>query len=1057
MRLTTLAVIRPVSAAVLSLLILVLGGAAVLNLPVREYPNIDDPTVIVTVIYPGAAAEVVEREVTEPIEEAVSGIDGVRQIRSSSRDGRSRVEIELSLARNLDLAAADVRDRVSSVRNELPDEAEEPTIAQRSLEADVVLWLVLTSDSLDRLALSDLADRVLVDPLSTVPGVATVLFGGERRYAMRVWLDLTAMAAKGVTVLDVERALRERNLELPAGRIVSETRELTVRTMTELESPEAFARLVIRDEGGTQITLGDVARIRYGPESLRSAVRLDGRDAIGLGVVRQTGSNLVAVSRGVRDKVEALAPRIPDAVSLTVAYDSAVFVEASIRQIVMTLLMTIGLVVAVVFLALGSWRATLVPAATIPASVVGAFILLYLLGYSINVLTLLALILAIGMLVDDAIVVGENVFRYSEEGKPRLLAADLGAGEVAFAVLATTSVLLAVIAPLTLLRGDAGRLFGEFAAALGGALAFSSLVALTLGVMVASKLIDAGRIRGDRLYRGVSWLFDMAGRGYSRLLRAALAARWLVIGVALVLAAATWLIYQSMARELAPDEDRGAIFIPLQAPEGASLDYMLDVLDRIEAALIPLTAEDGPASHVISLVAPRSEGQGPVNSGIVILRLKDWRERTKSQFEIRRELLPRLARITGAQAFAVNPPSLGGGGFSQPVQMVFAADDLDQAYAWARKVLDRASRLPGLSQVRLDYQPSNPQLRIQVDRQRAAALGISLREIGRTLQILLGGEDITDFSLDAETYEVMVRAQEADRASPEDLRDIYLRARDGSLVSLAGLVETSIVGRAAERFRVDRLPAVTLQGGLAAGAALGDVIAELEAAAAELLPPRAQVSWLGVSQDYKRGNRAFLAAFALALVIVFLVLAAQFESFMQPVVLLAGVPLAILGALAALLIAGGTINIFSQIGLILAIGITAKNAILLVEFVNQLRDRGQGFDDALLEAARVRFRPILMTSIATFFGALPLALAFGPGAETRSVLGIVIMGGVAAATLLTLFLVPVLYAVLARRTRPRAAVARVLQRERDEDRAGSSEAPSAGEGSRRMAPRREGG
>jgi multidrug efflux pump len=1038
-RLTTLAVTRPVSAAVLSLLILVLGGAAAVNLPVREYPDIDDPTVIVTVIYPGAAAEVVEREITEPVEEAVSGIDGVRQIRSSSRDGRSRVEVEFSLGRNLDLAAADVRDRVSSVRDELPDEAEEPTIAQRSLEAQVVLWLVLTSGELDRLALSDLADRVLVDPLSTVPGVATVLFGGERRYAMRIWLDLAAMAGKGVTVLDVERALRARNLELPAGRIVSETRELTVRTLTELERPEAFRALVIRDEGGTQVTLGDVARVRYGPESLRSAVRLDGQDAIGLGVVRQTGSNLVAVSRGIRAKVAKLEPRIPDNVRLTVAYDSAVFVEASMRQILMTLLITVALVVAVVFLSLGSWRATLVPAATIPASVVGAFILLYLLGYSINVLTLLALILAIGMLVDDAIVVGENVFRYSEQGKPRLLAADLGAGEVAFAVVATTSVLLAVIAPLSLLRGDAGRLFGELAAALGGALAFSSLVALTLGVTLASRLVDAARIGGDRLYRGVSRLFDAAGRGYMRLLRPVLAAGWLVIILALVLAAATWYLYGSLPRELVPDEDRGAIFIPLQGPEGASLDYMLGVLDEVEAVLMPLTGPDGPARHVISLLAPRSQGQGPVNSGIVILRLKDWGERKMSQFEVRRTLLPRLAAITGAQAFAVNPPSLGGGGFSQPVQMVFAADDLEEAHAWAREVLDEARRMPGLSQVRLDYQPTNPQLRIRVDRERAAALGISLSDIGRTLQILLGGEDITDFSLDAENYEVMVRAREADRRSPEDLSDVYLRARDGSLVSLAGLVDGQVVGRAAELLRVDRLPAVTLQGGLAAGAALGDVLSELEAVARDRLPPRAIVSWLGESRDYQQGSRAFRVAFALALVIVFLVLAAQFESFVQPVVLLAGVPLAILGSLLALLLGGGTVNIFSQIGLVLAVGIMAKNAILLVEFINQLRDRGLGFDEAVTEAARVRFRPILMTSIATFFGAMPLALAFGPGAETRNVLGLVILGGVAGATLLTLFLVPVLYRVLARRTRPRAAYARALEREREEDRGGAGE------------------
>jgi multidrug efflux pump len=1038
-KLTTLAVTRPVVATVLSLLILVLGIAAVLVLPVREYPDIDDPTVTATVIYPGASAEVVEREVTEPIEEAVSGIDGVRRIRSSSRDGRARVEIEFSLSRNLDLAAADVRDRISTVRNELPDEAEAPEIAQRSLEAQVVMWVVLTSDTLDRLALSDLADRVLIDPLSTVPGVATVLFGGERRYAMRVHLDLARMAAKGVTALDVEQALRARNLELPAGRIVSDTRELTLRTMTELKRPSAFRELIVADRAGEQVQLGDIADVEYGPESYRTSVRFDGRDAVGLGVVRQSGSNLVAVSAGVRERIETLRPRIPDGVSLTIAFDAATFVEASIRQIVLTLLITVGLVVAVVFFALGSWRATLVPAATIPASVVGAFILLYVLGMSINVLTLLALILAIGMLVDDAIVVGENVFRYSEKGKPRLLAADIGAGEVVLAVLATTTVLLAVIAPLCLMTGDTGRLFGEFAAALGGALALSSIVALTLGVTVASKLISADRVKSSLLYKPSSRVFDALAGGYLRLLKGVLVIRLLVVALAVALIAAMAWLYDSLPRELSPREDRGAVFIPVAAPEGATLEYMVDIMRQIEDVLLPLTDADGPAQHVISLVAPRSAGQGPVNSGIVILRLKDWGERAMSQFEVTRSLLPQLAGITGAQAFAINPPSLGGSNFQQPVQMALTGEDLDQIHEVAQQVLTEARRLPELAQIRLDYQPTNPQLRIRIDRDRAALLGIPIAEIGRTLQILMGGEDITDFSIDAETYEVMVRAGFEDRASPDDLGEVYVRAEDGSLVALSGLIQTEVIGRAAELQRVDRLPAVTLKGSLAGGVALGDAINALEDVARPLLPATGvQIGWLGASEDYQRSSRAFLLAFTLALVIVYLVLSAQFESFIQPLVLLAGVPLAIFGALLALLIGGGSINIYSQIGFILAIGIMAKNAILLVEFINQLRDRGSDVREAVEQAARVRFRPIMMTSVATFFGALPLVLAIGPGAETRSILGLVILGGVLAATLLTLFLVPVLYLLIASRTRPRSALADDLARQRQDNEAEAS-------------------
>ncbi|MHA7839847.1 MAG: efflux RND transporter permease subunit, partial [bacterium] len=779
-----LAVVRPVSATVLALLILVLGLAALYRLPVREYPDIDDPTVTVTVVYPGASAAVVEREVTERIEEAVSGVESVRRIRSQSRDGRARIEVEFLLDRNLDLAAADVRDRVSTIRDELPDEAEEPQIAQRALEAQVIMWLVLTSDTLDLQQLSDFAERTIVDSLSTVSGVASVLTGGDRRYALRVWLDLDRMAARGVSVLEVERALREQNLELPAGRLVSGTRELTVRVLTELQRPAEYRALVLREQGDTQITLGDVARIEYGPESLRTAARLDGHEAIGLGIVRQTGSNTLAVAERVREKIAALDPRIPDSIDVTIAFDASDFIAASIRQIIGTLFATIFVVVSVVFLSLGSWRTAIVPAATIPSSVAGAFIVLYLLDFSVNVLTLLALILAIGMLIDDAIVVSENVFRHTEQGTPRLLAADRGAREVAFAVLATTVVLLSVIAPLALLTGDSGRLFTEFAAALGGALGLSSLVALTLGTMLASRLVHADRVKTNRLYRWVSRAFDRAGDRYARVLQTLLAWRWAVLAIAFALALTTIGLLRALPRELAPTEDRGSILIPIEAPQGTTLEAMLDVIREVESILRPWTGEGQPGRHVISLVAPRGGGEGPVSSAILIFRLEDWRDRTLSQMELTRRLLPALGEVRGAQVFAVNPPSLQQEGFSTPIQMVFSAESLAQAHAQASTVLREARKLSSIAQARLDHQPTSPQLRIRVDRTRAADLGISMREIGRTLQIALGGEDITDFALDAETYEVMVRAEASDRASPPDLRDIELRSGTGERVSL---------------------------------------------------------------------------------------------------------------------------------------------------------------------------------------------------------------------------------------------------------------------------------
>ncbi|MEQ8496737.1 MAG: efflux RND transporter permease subunit, partial [Gammaproteobacteria bacterium] len=925
MKLVRSAVTRPVLATVISLLIVVLGVAALLRLAVREYPDIDDPTITVTVIYPGASAEVVERDVTEAVEESVSAIEGVRRIRAQSRDGRARIEVEFTLGRNLDLAAADVRDRVSAIRNELPDAAEEPEIAQRSLDAQVIMWLVLTSEELGRLQLSDFADRALVDSLSTVGGVATVLFGGERRYALRVWLDVDAMAARNVTALDVEQALRRGNLELPAGRLVADTRELTVRSMTELERPETYRDLVLREEGDTLVTLADVARIEYGPERMRTAVRFDGDEAIGLGIVRQSGSNTLAVAQGVRDKLDELAPRIPGNIDVTVAYDESVFISGATRQIVMTLFITIGVVVAVVFLSLGSWRSTLVPAATIPASVIAAFIVLYAFGFSINVLTLLALILAIGMLVDDAIVVAENVFRYSERGKPALLAADRGGSEVAFAVIATTLVLLAVIAPLSVLTGDAGRLFTEFAAALGGSLAFSSLVALTLGVMVASKLVDARKVEAGRFHRAVSAGFERASAVYVRVLQHALKARWLVIVLAALLYGATWWLFQTLPRELTPPEDRGTVFIPIEGPQGATLTYMEDILDQVEAILMPMTAADGPAEHIISLVAPRSAGQGPVNSAIVIFRLKPWGQREQSQFAVTEALLPKLAGISGAQVFALDPPSLTGSGFEQPVQMVFGADSLERAHGAAERARDLARDIPGIAQARLDYQPRSPQLRLHVDRARAGVLGISMEEIGRTLQILFGGEDITDFSLDAESYEVMVRADGVHRDTPEDIANIEMRTNAGELVPLSNLVTSEVIGRAPELYRTDRLPSVTLKASLAPGASLGDVLDQLAARARDELPPDVRIGYLGQSEDYRRSAAAFTVAFALSMLVVFLVMAAQFESFVQPLVLLAGVPLAVLGALVTLAAAGESINIFSQIGLVLAVGLMAKN------------------------------------------------------------------------------------------------------------------------------------
>jgi len=1024
-----LSIERPVFATVVSLLIVVLGIGAALRLPVRELPDVDPPTVLVTTVYPGAAAEVVEREVTEPIEERVASIEGIDTVTATSRDEFSRIEIQFQLYRDLDAAAADVRDKIGEVRAELPEEAEEPVIAKTAGGSQAMMWLTLQSDLRDRLELSDFTERNLVDPLSVVRGVGRVLIGGERRYAMRIWLDPEAMAVREVTVDDVIAALREGNVELPAGRIESEEREFTVRATTELDTARQFRDLIVRDEAGYQVTLGEVAEVEVGAEDYRTLVRRDGEPAVGVGIVRQSKANTLAVANGVLAEIERLRPGFPEDVEIDVAYNEALFIRGSLQQVGITLAITAGLVIAVLFFFLRSLRTVLIPAVTIPVSLVGTFIILLAFGYSINTLTLLALVLAVGLVVDDAIVVTENIFRRNEEGEPRLLAAARGGAQISFAVIATSLVLISVFVPLAFMTGTVGRLFTEFAVALAAAVAFSSLVALTLGPMLGSRLVDAEAARHSRFYRAIERGFAAIARGYRRLLEGVVKVPLLVVGAAVVLSGGLYVVYQALPQELAPTEDRGFFIIPVQAPEGASLDYTLGHVERIEQILAPLSGDDGPIDGTISIIGAATEGPAKVDEALVIVRLEPWGERALAQQEILARVLPEIAGLAGVQAFAVNPPSLGVQGFEQPVQFVIAGPTYDAAQRWARQVFARAQQeVPGLTSARLDYKETKSQVQLSVDRHELADLGLSVRQVGEALRVLLGELDVTDYAERGETYEVMLRAVPEARDEPGDLENVYLRAESGELVQLSGLVEREAVGAPAELTRVDRLPAVTLKGSLAEGAALGDVLAELDRIAAEIVPPAGRISYLGRSQEYQQSSAGLYITFALALVIVFLVLAAQFESFVQPVTIMTAVPLAITGGLLAMWLFGISFNIFSQIGLILLIGLMAKNGILIVEFANQLRDQGRDVGAAVVEAGEVRFRPVVMTSVATSFGALPLALAIGPGAEGRAAIGVVVIGGIIGATLLTLFLVPALYRLLAPLTAPRGRIAERLQR-----------------------------
>lgn len=1035
MSLATLSVRRPVLAGVLSLLLIVLGIGAALQLPIREYPDIDPPIVSVSTTYAGASAAVVERDVTEIIEDNLNGIDGVEQIVSTSRDGLSQVDIEFALGRDLDGAAADVRDRVGAVASDLPDDADPPVIAKTEADQDAMMWLRMTSDIRDPLALTDFAERNLVDPLGVVPGVARVQIGGEKRYAMRLWLDPAAMAARGLTVADVTAALRRENVELPAGELETGAVERSVRTVTRFASVDDFARLVLREGEGGRVLLEDVARIEIGPEEQDRGFLADGRPSIGLGIVRQSGSNTLAVAQAVRDELERLRPSIPDDVEVEVSFDESVFVQGSVREVIKTLLITTGLVVAVVFLFLGSLKGTLIPAVTIPVSLTASFIVLALLGFSINTLTLLALVLAIGLVVDDAIVVLENVTRHREEGQPRFLAAADGTAEVGFAVITTTIVLIAVFVPLAFLTGTVGRLFREFAVTLAAAVAFSSFVALTLGAALAGRLVetrDEGLVRrlGRWIDRGFGWL----ERGYMRMVGWTVDALPLMVVLIGLGAGGIWLAYRALPQELAPTEDRGVFIVRVELPEGASFARTRAVVEEITRLIAPYAEGDGPVEATLAIIGLGREGPPQTEEALVITTLRPWSERAMGQVELVEELRPKLLAISAARVIPINPPSLvQQGGFSQPVQFVIGGPDYATAQGWARTVLEAAEAEGLLESASLDFAQDSPQLQLKVNRALAADLGVDARTVAETLQVFLAGQDVTEYVDRNETYEVVVRGEPGERRRPEDLSGVYVRSGRGDLVSLATLIDIEEVGTAPERQRVDRQPSVTLSGVPAPGRDLGSVLARLDGIVAERLPREARISYLDLAKEFQESSAGVFVTFALALLIVYLVLAGLFESFIHPVTIMVAVPLALAGGLGALVATGQSFNTFAQVSLLLLTGLLAKNAILIVDFANQRRAQGEASPrEAALAAARTRFRPILMTSIATFFGAVPLALATGPGAESRAVIGIVVMAGIVVATLVTLFVVPTLYNALGRLTTAPGAADAQLARERRE-------------------------
>ncbi|MFZ5608556.1 MAG: efflux RND transporter permease subunit [Pseudomonadota bacterium] len=1022
MILSDLSVKRPVFATVISALLVAFGLFALSRLPVREAPDIDPPVVSVSTAYPGASADVVESKVTRIIEDEISGIEGVRTIESTSSDGRSSISIEFTLERDIDGAANDVRDRVSRVIDRLPDEAEAPDISKADADTQPILWLTVSSDTMRPLEMHDYMRRFLVDRLAAVNGVSRVRIGGERRYAMRIWLDRAALALRGLTVDDIERALRQENVELPAGRLESESRDFTVRTARSYLSVDDFRALVVARGGDGSLTrLGEVADVELGAENEKTDFRANGLAAAGLGVIKQSQANTLTVARAVKAEVARIQPTLPDGMRLEVNTDYSVYIEASLREVVRTLLITAGLVILVIYLFIGDMRATLVPAVTVPISLIGSFIALAVLGFSINILTLLALVLAIGLVVDDAIVVLENIYRRVEHGETPLLAAYRGARQVGFAVVATTLVLIAVLVPIALIPGTVGRLFSEFALALAAAVGFSSVVALSLSPAMCAKLLQR-RAKSTRISEFNARAFSALKEGYRRLLKAALHRPDAVIIAALIVTASIAVLLTRVPDEFTPREDRGSFFVRMSAPEGASFDYARARQREIEARLMPLV-DEGIAARVLS-ITPGFGGGDDTNSGFSVVTLVDWDARAARVDEVTQRVFRDLSRLPGANAFVLPRPGIGQGRARQPLQVVIGAATYEELRQLRDAMMARLEANPRIFGLDADYQETKPQMRVRIERTRAADLGVSVEVIGRTLETMLGSRRATTFVDRGEEYDVILQAKREDRQTPSDLSNIYVRSStSGQLVPLSNLVSLTEMAGATSLPRFNRLRAVTISASLAPGYPIGDALAYAEDAARAILPAAARLDFKGEARDLLESSSALYLAFGLSLLVVFLVLAAQFESFIHPLVIMLTVPLAIAAALAALWLGGQSLNIYSKIGIIMLVGLAAKNGILIVEFANQLRDKGLAFEEALVTAAVERLRPILMTALSTVMGAIPLMLASGAGAEARSVLGIVVFSGVLFATLLTLFVVPVFYRLMARHTRSPGAIA----------------------------------